>query len=158
MTTTEAERVVMEAIRDLEQNLDSLSLKSRRNYHLRRRHFLRQALLTERRRGLEAQVMDVTQWANSTFGTATWSRQLLRAKEELEEVEQCLDYLDDFSKLAEEVADVIICLFRILGDTGHPDMIAKKMDINKARQWKVGPDGCAYHVKAQATPTREEKP
>lgn len=50
MITTEAERVVMEAIRDLEQNLDSLSLKSRRNYHLRRRHFLRQALAAERRR------------------------------------------------------------------------------------------------------------
>jgi hypothetical protein len=88
----------------------------------------------------------VKAWADSTFGPATLRRQFERAMEEMKELEAVLDDPDQASK---EAADVVICLYRMVREAR---VIDEKMQINRARQWKIGPDGCAYHVKDQTRP------
>jgi len=87
-------------------------------------------------------VESVTEWANETFGEATIEAQLKRAEKEIREL---LDATDP-AKIAEEAADVCICLFRIIG-TLNPEAINLKMEQNRARTWKLDGNGCAQHVK-----------
>ena len=87
-------------------------------------------------------VESVTEWANETFGEATIEAQLKRAEKEIREL---LDATDP-AKIAEESADVCICLFRIIG-TLNPEAINLKMEQNRARTWKLDGNGCAQHVK-----------
>lgn len=105
---------------------------------------------TERERETPA---SVAAWANRTFGPATIERQVARAKEEWVELEEAFSvgggYTDEYK--AKEVADVIICLYRVMVDLGYPDAIDRKMAINHQRTWNVRPDGTAYHVKATTT-------
>lgn len=106
--------------------------------------------LVEKVRSLEAQlngetVQSVTEWANETFGPATIQRQVERAKEEFSELEQIMSVPCHPNKLAEEAADVVICLYRVIG-TLDPEAINKKMAKNRARKWNVGPDGCGQHI------------
>ncbi len=91
-------------------------------------------------------VQSVTEWADTTFGPATLERQVMRALEEIGELQQALR-AGDVQKIAIEAADACICLYRVIG-TINPKAIDEKMAINRARKWNVGPDGCAYHVKA----------
>ena len=90
----------------------------------------------------------VTAWADQTFGPATLDRQIKRAKEELAELEAAAETAN-YLKIAEEAADVCICLFRVIGSI-DPEALNRKMAINRERQWKVDGDGCAYHVKIEA--------
>lgn len=98
---------------------------------------------------LEAQaaetVQSVTEWANETFGPATIQRQVERARQEFLELEQIMSVPCHPNKLAEEAADVVICLYRVIG-TLDPEAINKKMAKNRARKWNVGPDGCGQHI------------
>lgn len=88
-------------------------------------------------------IASVTAWANETFGKAmTWT-QIMRAKTEFDELLN-VD-LGDANKMAEEAADVCICLYRVIG-TLDPDAIDKKMAKNRARKWRVDGQGCAQHV------------
>lgn len=99
-------------------------------------------------------IQSVTQWADETFGPATLGRQIQRAREELAELEaaaQTANYL----KIAEEAADVCICLFRVIGSI-DPEALNRKMAINRERQWKVDGEGCAYHVKPAPSSARRE--
>ena len=89
-------------------------------------------------------IQSVTQWANETFGPATIQRQTNRAIEEMEEL-RLAAASGDLAKLVEEAADVVICFYRVIGIL-DPEAINKKMAVNRARQWKVGGDGCAYHI------------
>jgi NTP pyrophosphatase (non-canonical NTP hydrolase) len=85
----------------------------------------------------------VTQWANETFGQATIQRQFDRAMEEMLELEQAIRC--NPAKVAEEAADVVICLYRIIG-TRNAQAIDQKMARNRARKWALDQTGCAYHV------------
>lgn len=80
-------------------------------------------------------------------------RQVARAKEELVEMDEAFSvgggYTDEHK--AKEVADVIICLYRVMVDLGHAEAIDEKMAINRQRTWNVRPDGTAYHVKSTTT-------
>lgn len=87
-------------------------------------------------------VESVTTWANETFGEATIEAQLKRAEKEIRELLESKDP----EKIAEEAADVCICLFRIIG-TLNPEAINQKMAKNRARTWKLDGNGCAQHVK-----------
>lgn len=87
-------------------------------------------------------IESVTEWANETFGEATIEFQIDRAEKEIREL---LDSKDP-EKIAEEAADVCICLFRIIG-TLNPEAINLKMEQNRARTWKLDGNGCAQHVK-----------
>ena len=55
----------------------------------------------------------------------------------------------NFDKCAVELADVVICLFVASARMGK-DLQAEidaKMQINRARQWRIDESGCAYHVR-----------
>lgn len=95
-------------------------------------------------------VQTVTDWANQTFGPATIWTQVDRARTEMDELLALFHggvsnhgYIQ--GKIAEEAADVCICLYRVIG-TLDPEAINKKMAINRARKWNVDGQGCAQHV------------
>lgn len=88
-------------------------------------------------------IASVTAWANETFGQATIWTQIQRAKKEFTEL--LAGNLSDTDAVAEEAADVCICLYRVIG-TLDPEAINKKMAINRARKWNVDGQGCAQHV------------
>lgn len=89
-------------------------------------------------------VQSVTDWANTTFGEATIYAQISRASKEFGELMDAP--LSDPGKIAEEAADVCICLFRVIG-TLNPQAINLKMAKNRARKWELDGNGCAQHVK-----------
>lgn len=93
-------------------------------------------------------VESVTRWADESFGPATVRVQFERAKKEMAELEKFFQYSSRVwdEKTAEEAADVVICLYRIIGWL-DPGAIEKKMAINRARKWVVDGEGCAQHVK-----------
>lgn len=92
----------------------------------------------------------ITQWIEETFGPAgTNARVIARANEEMAEMLKEVSIDDAHPKLAEEMADVVIVLYRVatrLGVDLHEE-IDKKMAINRARMWKLDGSGCGYHVK-----------
>lgn len=88
-------------------------------------------------------IASVTTWANETFGPATIEVQIDRAWKEFRELLQLRGL--DTGKIAEEAADVCICLYRVIG-TLDPEAISKKMAKNRARKWMVDGQGCAQHV------------
>lgn len=92
-------------------------------------------------------IASVTAWANETFGQAEIGVQIQRAAKEFDELLDIPLRVDEEAriKLAEEAADVVICLYRVIG-TLDPEAINKKMAKNRARKWKVDGQGCAQHV------------
>jgi NTP pyrophosphatase (non-canonical NTP hydrolase) len=95
----------------------------------------------------------VTDWANETFGTAgSTARVAARANEEMAELLRALTVDDAHPKAAEEVADIVIVLYRVatrLGVDLHAE-IDRKMAINRTREWKLSSDGHGYHVRDKA--------
>ncbi len=116
--------------------------------------YLDAALRRAKAEGVGETIESVTQWANETFGPATLGRQIQRAKEELAELEAIAETAN-YLKIAEEAADVCICLFRVMGSI-DPEALNRKMTVNRTRQWRVDGDGCAYHVKAARAAQIEE--
>ena len=87
----------------------------------------------------------VTKWANETFGPAPVFLQVQRAMQEIDELwEKSLGYASN-AEIAEEAADVCICLYRVIG-TLDPEAINKKMQVNRARKWDVR-NGVGQHTK-----------
>ncbi|MBF0260261.1 MAG: hypothetical protein HQL97_00315 [Magnetococcales bacterium] len=89
-------------------------------------------------------VESVTLWANQSFGHATIRAQVERAMSEVSELALAVLTGTD-EKIAEEAADVCICLYRVMG-TLDRDAINKKMARNRVRKWNVAANGCAQHV------------
>ena len=94
-------------------------------------------------------VESVSQWAEETFGKCTPRQALIRAMDEVKELDdlwywdgETLDVSDE--EFVEEAADVCITLFRYIYLL-DPDAIDKKMAINRARKWKVK-NGVGQHV------------
>ena len=103
------------------------------------------ALLAETLRGKPecSWSKSISDWARETFGASTPERALERAQEEWDELK--------LKPSAEEAADVVICLTAYVRTLGS-DMAAeveRKMEINRAREWRVDGSGCGYHVKAK---------
>ena len=95
-------------------------------------------------------IASVTTWANETFGQAKIPAMMDRAKKEWDELLDLFHPPDHTEccipkKVAEEAADVCICLYRVIG-TLDPEAINKKMAKNRARKWQVDGQGCAQHV------------
>lgn len=90
-------------------------------------------------------IASVTAWANETFGAATVLAQIMRVEKEWLELKSLLGSGTSLGKIAEEAADVCICLYRVIG-TLDPEAINKKMAKNRARKWQVDGQGCAQHV------------
>jgi len=90
-------------------------------------------------------ITTVTTWANEAFGQAEIGVQIERAKKEFIELLKLQEVDHDNAQLAEEAADVCICLYRVIG-TLDPEAINKKMKKNRARKWQVDGNGTAQHV------------
>jgi NTP pyrophosphatase (non-canonical NTP hydrolase) len=97
----------------------------------------------------------IAQWANDTFGPAgSNARVAARANEEMAELLRALTADDNSPKAAEEVADVFIVLYRLawrLGVDIH-EVIDRKMQTNRAREWKLDATGHGYHVREKSLP------
>lgn len=92
----------------------------------------------------------VALWRRKTFGAGTVVACLERAKLEWDEM-WCESWNlgnDNGAKLAEEIADVCICLAGVSAELGF-DLAAeieKKMVRNRARLWVSNGDGTGKHV------------
>jgi NTP pyrophosphatase (non-canonical NTP hydrolase) len=89
-------------------------------------------------------------WAQETFGpVSSNARVAARANEEMAELLRWLTVADDHPKAAEEIADVVIILYRLADRLGVdlPGMIDAKMAENRTRRWQVGGDGHGYHIR-----------
>lgn len=93
----------------------------------------------------------VARWARETFGPATIMRSATRANEEVAELLSALS-CDNRTQAAEEVSDVVICLYRLCEGMGI-DLareVDRKMARNRERVWKNDGHGCGYTKKDNA--------
>lgn len=103
--------------------------------------------------GRQETQLSISEWANSTFGpSGSTLRVAARANEEMAELLRWLSMDDAHPKALEEIADVVIILYRAawrLGGDLHAE-IDRKMAINRAREWNLDGSGHGYHVKGKA--------
>ena len=96
----------------------------------------------------------ISLWAEETFGPAGSNvRVAARANEEMAELLRALAVDDADPKAGEEVADIVIVLYRLAARLGvdlHAE-IDRKMVKNRSREWKLDGTGHGYHV-AKETP------
>ena len=102
----------------------------------------------------------VAAWADETFGRPKSNMtSATRANKEMCELLNALAENDQHPKAGEEIADIIICLYRLARDLGSNvlDAVDAKMAINRAREWKLDGNGHGYHVKEaeQLTPLEQ---
>lgn len=97
----------------------------------------------------------INEWANEVFGPITDARYAVaRANEEMAELIKEASSRPGFfkqklsDKSAEEAVDVIICLLRILEESGFEAQasIERKMNINRLRVWKKDGSGFGQHL------------
>ncbi len=90
----------------------------------------------------------IFKWANETFGQVTSNiRAATRLNEEVAELLAALATDDSNPKVASEIADVAILLYRIASAMGidvHQE-VDLKMAINKQREWNLDGTGHGYH-------------
>lgn len=98
----------------------------------------------------------IARWAESTFGPATALSTAIRAQKELTELIEMLSLHAEgrveisSHSVMNEVADIRIVLARI--QTFHPnggtaeEAEQRKMEINRARKWKLDGHGHGQHV------------
>lgn len=94
--------------------------------------------------------LSISEWANDTFGpVGSNARVAARANEEMAELLRALTVDDTNPKAAEEIADIVIVLYRLawrLGVDLH-QKIDEKMAINRRRNWARDNTGHGYHVR-----------
>lgn len=90
----------------------------------------------------------IAHWARETFGQSTNMRAATRANEEMAELLKALAIDEKHPKAPEELADILICMYRIAENLGVDlhDEVDKKMRGNYVRVWEKDGSGCAYHV------------
>lgn len=91
----------------------------------------------------------INRWAEETFGAVGSNVSIAaRANQEMAELLRCLTADDNHEKAAEEVADVVIVLLRLLGklNTTLETEVEKKMCINYKRAWIRDGDGHGRHI------------
>lgn len=106
---------------------------------------------------LEAERME---WSVQTFTEATAISSLRKLESEIKEIEA--DILND-ADATTEYADALMCLFDSTGRYGiSVDQItaafAKKLEINKARNWHKNPDNSYSHDKVSTLLDVDKKP
>ena len=92
----------------------------------------------------------VSEWATKTFGyPKSPDVAIRRMLQECEELYIKLGEGCTHEQYADEIADIIICGYQVMNTLGF-DMnacIDHKMEINRARKWKLNNDGTGQHVK-----------
>lgn len=100
--------------------------------------------------GYRENQVSIALWAGQTFGEAgSNARVAARSNEEMAELLRKLTVDDAHSEAPEEIADVVIVLFRLAERMGV-DLLAEidaKMKINRARVWRTDGSGHGYHVR-----------
>jgi len=89
----------------------------------------------------------ISAWADKTFGPASSNaRVAAEAYEEMAEPLRALIADDNDAKAAEAVANVVIVLCRLMTRMGRKlgEEVARKMAINRTRQWNLTADGHGY--------------
>jgi len=92
----------------------------------------------------------VSDWADHAFGTASSNMRIAtRVNEEMAELLRALSVDDNNPQAAEEIADVVIILYRLARNLGTDlqTEIDRKMTINRKRIWKRDATGHGYHVR-----------
>jgi NTP pyrophosphatase (non-canonical NTP hydrolase) len=103
----------------------------------------------------------VSDWADSEFGPAPSNMRIgTRANEEMAELLRALAIDDNHPKAAEEIADVVIILYRLARNLGTDlqTEIDRKMAINRTRIWKRDYTGHGYHVRDRETNQGKARP
>lgn len=91
----------------------------------------------------------ISDWADQTFGRVHSDIEIAaRANQEMAELLKELAMNDDSNKAVEEIADIVIVLYRLVEyrNRNLGDAIDAKMAINRARTWKLDGAGQGYHV------------
>ncbi|CAN7395265.1 MazG-like family protein [Neorhizobium sp. LjRoot104] len=99
----------------------------------------------------------INEWISETFGEAGSNISVAaRANQEMAELIMKLAVDDNDREAIEEVADVVIVLYRLVHrfDADMAAQIDRKMTINRARKWNVA-NGHGYHVKATPSDNRQ---
>ena len=95
----------------------------------------------------------ISDWAMNTFGVPGSDASVAaRANREMAELVQAVVSGHPAHKIREEIADVMIVLYRLMERCGG-DMqreVDKKMAINRTREWILDGDGHGQHVKEKA--------
>lgn len=92
----------------------------------------------------------VSNWASGTFGTAKSNACIAaRANEEMAELLRALTADDEHAKAREEIADIVIVLYRLATRLGFDlsSEIDAKMKVNRKRVWKLDGTGQGHHVR-----------
>jgi NTP pyrophosphatase (non-canonical NTP hydrolase) len=93
----------------------------------------------------------ISEWAENTFGpSGSCARVAARANEEMAELLRALTSDDaNIAKAAEEIADVVIVLYRLATRLGVDIQfeIEQKMEINRNRVWTKDGTGHGYHLR-----------
>lgn len=91
----------------------------------------------------------ISDWADQTFGRVHSNMPIaVRANQEMAELLKELALNDDSNEAVEEIADIVIVLYR-LAEYHHRnlgDAIDAKMAINRTRKWSLDAAGQGYHV------------
>jgi MazG-like family len=99
----------------------------------------------------------ISAWAESTFGpSGSNARAIARANREMAELLEHVTADDRHPEAAEEIADIVIVLSRVMTRLGVDlqDEIDRKMAKNRARKWKLDGTGHGYHVKEDAATSK----
>jgi NTP pyrophosphatase (non-canonical NTP hydrolase) len=92
----------------------------------------------------------ISAWALTTFGEVVSNvSAATRANKEMAELLMALAIDDRHPEAGEEIADIVIILFRLAERLGI-DLFAeidRKMSINRQRRWQLDGAGHGYHVR-----------
>jgi len=89
-------------------------------------------------------------WAEETFGPiGSNARAVARANREMAELLEHVTSDENHPEAAEEIADIVIVLSRVMTRLGADLQaeIDRKMAKNRARKWRLDGTGHGYHVK-----------
>lgn len=88
-------------------------------------------------------------WADETFGKVGSNISIaVRANQEMSELLHGLATDDNDPNAPEEIADIVIILYRLFDRYGTTlqEEIDRKMKINRGRTWALNGNGHGYHV------------
>jgi hypothetical protein len=106
--------------------------------------------MKKRRNSMVETQKTISEWAVKIFGYPTRQRAVDRMMEEVEELNKLdVNSYTTFNEISDECADIYITMCQV-ADTFGFDLhacIDHKMQINRARKWKIAGDGTGQHVK-----------
>jgi len=94
----------------------------------------------------------ISEWGVKTFGYPTTLKvivgRMLKEVKELEELGTGIDVRNQ-EKIADECADIYIVMCQVMNTLGYDlgACVDHKMQINRARKWKIAGDGTGQHIK-----------